>query len=246
MSASVAPEDTVRGSTFGRAPIIALDKAGRRFVSGGRDFWALRDVTLSISAGESIAVTGRSGSGKSTLLNLITGIDRPTDGSVLIGDVALHTMPESRVTAWRGRNVGIVFQFFQLLPTLSVLDNVVIAMDFVGVVPNRERRERALGLLERVGLASHATKHPGALSGGELQRAALARALANDPPILVADEPTGNLDSRTSAAIVELLLELVGSGKTLVLITHDASIAEQMSRVVAIADGSIAGDTLRR
>ena len=246
MTVAESPASLARALTPNSEPLIRLDNASRCFTLGGHDFWALRDVSVAIRAGESIAVTGRSGSGKSTLLNLVTGIDRPSDGGVYVGGTALHTMGESAVTAWRGRNVGIVFQFFQLLPTLTILDNVVIAMDFVGVVPARERGDRAAALLNRVGLAAHVGKHPGALSGGELQRAALARALANDPPIIVADEPTGNLDSRTSGAIVDLLLELVDQGKTLVLITHDAAIADRMSRVVAIADGSIASDSASR
>jgi putative ABC transport system ATP-binding protein len=224
------------------SPLIRLTGVSRVFPLGEQRFPALRDVSLDIVPGTAVAVTGRSGSGKSTLLNLIAGIDRPTAGTVDVGGAALHAMSEDALTAWRGRTVGIVFQFFQLLPTLSALDNVLLAMDFVGVVPARERRDRALALLDRVGLAAHAAKVPAALSGGELQRVAVARALANDPPLLVADEPTGNLDSRTGALVVELLLEQVAAGRTLLLVTHDASIAARLGRVVTLADGAVARD----
>jgi len=224
---------------------IRLERVSRLFPLGGAEVAALRDVTLDVRPGESVAVVGRSGSGKSTLLNLLTGIDRPTTGEIHVGDAALHAMSEDALTAWRGRSVGIVFQFFQLLPTLSVLDNVLLAMDFVGAVPAAERAPRAWELLRRVGLEGHAAKAPGSLSGGEAQRAAVARALANDPPILVADEPTGNLDSRTSGMVMDLLLEMVAGGRTLLLVTHDVAIAERLSRVVTIADGAIEQDRPR-
>ena len=228
------------------SPVIRLAGVSREFPLGEQRFPALREVSLAVRAGEAVAVTGRSGSGKSTLLNLVAGIDRPTAGTLDVAGAALQAMSEDALTAWRGRAVGIVFQFFQLLPTLSVVDNVVLAMDFVGVVPARERRDRALRLLDRVGLAGHAAKAPGALSGGELQRVAVARALANDPPLLVADEPTGNLDSRTGALVVDLLLEQVASGggeRTLLLVTHDASVASRLGRVVTLPDGAVVGDS---
>jgi len=224
-------------------PFIQLSGVSKRFPLGVGEFTALRDVNLSVQPGESIAITGRSGSGKSTLLNLLTGIDRPSAGTIHVGGTPLHELSENALTAWRGRTVGIVFQFFQLLPTLSVIDNVLLAMDFVNVIPDRERHERAMQLLNRVGLQAHATKAPGALSGGELQRAAVARALANDPPLLVADEPTGNLDSRTGGMIVDLLREMVDGGRTLLLITHDLSVAARLGRMVTIADGAIESDT---
>ncbi|MEO8449244.1 MAG: ABC transporter ATP-binding protein [Gemmatimonadota bacterium] len=225
--------------------LIRASGLSRLFPLGERQFAALSDLSISIDAGESVAIVGRSGSGKSTLLNLITGIDRPTRGMIHVGDTALHELSENALTAWRGRSVGIVFQFFQLLPTLSVLDNVLLAMDFVGVVPVKQRSERAMHLLERVGLEQHATKLPSGLSGGELQRAAVARALANDPPILVADEPTGNLDSKTGEIIVDLLLEMVAGGRTLIVVTHDVAISAQLSRVVTLADGAIVSDIAR-
>ncbi|AHG89017.1 ABC transporter related protein [Gemmatirosa kalamazoonensis] len=223
---------------------MRLRDVSRDYDAGGRRFAALRGVHLDVRRGESVAVVGRSGSGKSTLLNLLTGIDRPTTGTIDVGGAALHAMSEGALTAWRGRHVGIVFQQFHLLPTLSVADNVLLAMDFVGVIPARERRTRALHLLDRVGLADHAAKPPGALSGGEQQRAAVARALANDPSLLVADEPTGNLDSRTSDAIVALLLEQVAGGRTLLVVTHDAAIASRLGRTVTLDDGRVARDTV--
>jgi putative ABC transport system ATP-binding protein len=223
-------------------PLIRLAGVSRLFPLGATRFPALRDVDLVVDAGESVAVVGRSGSGKSTLLHLIAGIDRPTAGTIDVAGLALHALSENALTAWRGRNVGIVFQSFQLLPTLSLVDNVLLAMDFVGAIPPRERRARAMYLLGRVGLEAHAAKAPGTLSGGEQQRAAVARALANDPPILVADEPTGNLDSGTGETIVDLLVEQVEGGRTLIVVTHDATIAERMQRVVTIHDGAIVGD----
>ena len=223
-------------------PSIRLRVVSRDYTAGDRHFAALRDVTLDVAPGETVAVTGRSGSGKSTLLNVVTGIDRPTAGAVDVGGVSLGTLSEHALTAWRGRHVGIVFQSFHLLPTLSVVDNVLLAMDFVRTIPSRERRGRAMHLLERVGLADHAAKAPGALSGGEMQRAAVARALANDPPILVADEPTGNLDSRASDAIVSLLLEQAADGRTLLLVTHDTGIAARLGRAVTLDDGRVVCD----
>jgi putative ABC transport system ATP-binding protein len=221
-------------------PFVRLAGVSRTFAVGAARVAAVRDVSLTIGPGESLGITGRSGSGKSTLLNLMTGIDRPTAGTVQVGDVGLDRLSEDELTRWRGATVGIVFQFFQLLPTLSALDNVLLAMEFVGRIPARARMDRAMTLLERVGLANHARKPPGALSGGEQQRAAVARALANDPALLVADEPTGNLDSKTGTAIIDLLLEAAAGGTTLVVITHDPGIASAMSRTITIADGTLA------
>ncbi len=226
-------------STTHAAPLIRLSGVSRLFPLGGHRVAALRDVSMTVHPGEAVAVVGRSGSGKSTLLNLMTGIDRPTTGTIHAGETPLHELSEDALTAWRGRSVGIVFQTFQLLPTLSIADNVLLAMDFVNVIPARHRVERAMHLLDRVGLLAHANKPPGSLSGGEMQRAAVARALANDPPMLVADEPTGNLDSSTGEMIVDLLLEMVAGGRTLVLVTHDAAIAARLTRTVTIADGTI-------
>ncbi|MBI5542276.1 MAG: ABC transporter ATP-binding protein, partial [Deltaproteobacteria bacterium] len=185
--------------------LIELRGVTKTFPARGGAISALREVDLSIARGEFVAVVGKSGSGKSTLLNLIAGIDRPSMGVVLVGATPVHSLDESRLAAWRGRSVGVVFQFFQLLPTLTVLENVMLPMDFCRTLPRPQARTRAMELLSQVDIADQAGKLPSALSGGQQQRAAIARALANDPPLLVADEPTGNLDSRTAEAVLELL-----------------------------------------
>jgi putative ABC transport system ATP-binding protein len=187
-----------------------------------------------------VAVVGRSGSGKSTLLNLVAGIDRPTSGTVAVGGTGLHDLSHDRLATWRGRTVGVVFQFFQLLPTLTAAENVMLPMDFSGAFPARERRRRALDLLDRVGVRDQADKLPATLSGGQQQRVAIARALANDPPLIVADEPTGNLDSETSAAIFALFGALARDGKTVVIVTHEREAVSGAGRTVTIADGRVA------
>jgi putative ABC transport system ATP-binding protein len=199
-------------------------------------------VSLEVQAGEFVAVMGRSGSGKTTFLNLLAGIDRPTAGEIHVGGAAVHALPESRLAAWRGRTVGLVFQFFQLLPTLTVAENVMLPMDFCDTYPTRSRRARTLELLDRVGIADQADKFPASLSGGQQQRTAIARALANDPPVIVADEPTGNLDSQTAAAVQELFKSVAGEGKAIVMVTHDAGAARFTSRQVMIQDGQILSD----
>jgi putative ABC transport system ATP-binding protein len=209
-------------------------------VAGG--FTALKEVDLRIRAGEFVAVVGKSGSGKSTLLNLVAGIDRPSAGAVLVAGTRVDGLDESRLAAWRGRNVGVVFQFFQLLPTLTVVENVALPMDLCGVAPTRQARRRALELLDLVGIADQAAKLPAALSGGQQQRAAIARALANDPPVLVADEPTGNLDSRTAESVLELLAASAGKGRTVLMVTHERDVAGRVDRVVTLSDGRIAAD----
>jgi putative ABC transport system ATP-binding protein len=204
------------------------------------DFFALKGVDLAVRKGEFLAVLGKSGAGKSTLINMITGIDRPTTGEILIGDRSVDKMSEDQIAAWRGQNVGVVFQFFQLLPMLTCAQNVMMPMDFAGLYGGvRERRERALQLLERVGIAEHANKLPSAVSGGQRQRVAIARALANDPQLLAADEPTGNLDSKTTDAMFELFAGLVNEGKTVLLVTHDRDLAKRARRRVRIVDGRI-------
>lgn len=224
--------------------MIRLDDAAKSFPTrGGQPFPALRGVSLQVAPGDFIAVLGKSGSGKSTLLNLIAGIDRPTAGEVHAAGADLNQLNENKMAAWRGRNVGVVFQFFQLLPTLTVEENILLAMDFVGKIPAGDRRKRAADLLDLVGLRDQSTKLPSTLSGGQQQRAAIARALANDPPIVLADEPTGNLDSETSAAVVELFHGLIDQGKTLLIVTHDDNLARRAHRVVRLKDGLIATDT---
>jgi putative ABC transport system ATP-binding protein len=190
-----------------------------------------------------MAVTGPSGNGKSTLLNMITGIDHPTAGQVIVNGCPVHEMSENQLAKWRGENLGIIFQFFQLLPSLSLQQNVVMPMEFAHKYSRRERRERALDLLDMVGLADQAHKLPGMVSGGQQQRAAIARALANDPPLLIADEPTGNLDSKTADSVFELFLKLVDDGKTLIMVTHDVNLVDRIPRIVEIRNGLIACDT---
>jgi len=202
-------------------------------------FAALRDVELAIEAGEFVGIVGRSGSGKSTLLNMIGGIDRPSSGIVSIGGKSINELSENRLASWRGRTVGFVFQFFQLLPTLTAAENVSLPMDFSRTFPARERRQRALALLERVGVAQHADKLPSALSGGEQQRVAIARALANEPPIILADEPTGNLDSVTARDVLDLLRTMAAAGTTVVIVTHEADIARVIDRKLEIVDGAL-------
>jgi putative ABC transport system ATP-binding protein len=218
--------------------LIEVRNAVKTFpLGGGGSFTALRGVDLCVDPGEFVAIVGKSGSGKSTLINMLTGIDRPSSGEIYIGDTAVHKLNEEQMAVWRGRNIGLVFQFFQLLPMLSVAENVMLPMDFCNTYPGRARRERALSLLERVEMTRHADKLPTTLSGGEQQRVAIARALANDPPILVADEPTGNLDSRTAEAVFALFTEAVAAGKTVVMVTHDMELAQRAGRVLRIADG---------
>lgn len=221
---------------------IVLDRVGKDYPGPSGRTTVLDDVTLQFAHGEHVAIVGRSGSGKSTLLNMLTGIDHPSRGQVVVGGVDLHRLDESALARWRGRNVGIVFQFFQLMPTLSVEQNLLLAMDFVQAFPRRERRLRAAALLERVGIAGHASKLPAALSGGEQQRAAIARALANDPGLIVADEPTGNLDSQTAAGIQTLLAQLARDGKTVIVVTHDLQAAGTFERVITLQDGTVAED----
>jgi putative ABC transport system ATP-binding protein len=224
--------------------IVEINKLQKVYKSGGQKLEVLSDLSLSVENGEFVAVTGPSGNGKSTLLNMITGIDRPTMGEVLVNGCPVHLMNENELATWRGKNVGIIFQFFQLLPSISLLQNVVMPMEFNGIYRRKERRERALHLLELVGLADQANKLPGMVSGGQQQRAAIARALANDPPLLIADEPTGNLDSRSAESIFELFQGLVDDGKTMLMVTHDMEIAQRMPRIIEIRDVNIVCDSL--
>lgn len=223
------------------SPIIELRKVTKHYIRPfASPVIALTEVSLQVVAGEFVAVLGKSGSGKSTLLNLIAGLDRPTSGAVLVEDQTLERMSEDALAVWRGHTVGVVFQFFQLLPTLSILENVLLPIEFRGGVPRQRRVERARDLLERVGLADQADRLPLTLSGGQQQRAAIARALANDPRILIADEPTGNLDSRTALAVLEVFHSLVEQGTTLIVVTHDQELARHAQRLIRIADGALA------
>jgi putative ABC transport system ATP-binding protein len=220
-------------------PLIRLENVTRTFPGAAGAFTALSDVSLTIDQGEFAVVVGQSGSGKSTLLGLLSGIDRPTRGEVFVADTAVHSLSERAMSSWRGKAVGIVFQFFQLLPTLTAVENVMLPMDFCGTWVPRERRERALALLERLGVADQADKFPTKLSGGQQQRVAIARALANQPALLLADEPTGNLDSRTSDAILELFRSLAAEGQTVVMVTHEQGARRLASRTITLADGRI-------
>lgn len=224
---------------------IQFNQVSKWFESPAGRFEALKNIDLKIAQGDHVAIVGKSGSGKSTLLNMLTGIDHPSQGTVTINANQVHELNESRLAKWRGKNVGIVFQFFQLIPTLSVLENLLLAMDFVNVIPRKERKPRAEMLLEQVAVSQHAAKLPAALSGGEQQRVAIARALANDPPILVADEPTGNLDSKTAQDVLRLFVQLVGDGKTVIVVTHEKVSDTDYDRIISLTDGTISSDKRR-
>ena len=218
--------------------LIRLENVTRAYTMGARTLFALRDVSIEIRAGEVVAVTGPSGSGKSTLLNLIGGIDKPDSGHVWVDRVEVNTLDENRLARWRGEKIGIVFQFFQLLPTLTAQENVMLPMELRNTFADH-RRDRAAESLARVGLAERGAQLPSELSGGEQQRVAIARALANDPPILLADEPTGNLDSDTGRRVIDLLAELNRAGKTIVLVTHEEALARSAQRIVRVRDGKV-------
>jgi putative ABC transport system ATP-binding protein len=222
--------------------IVRLVEVYKTFVVAGQDVPVLKDVSLDIMSGEFVAIVGPSGNGKSTLLNMITGIDRPTTGEVIVNGKALQDLSEDQLAGWRSRQVGIVFQFFQLLPSLNLLQNVILPMDFAGQYLPKERRTRAEHLLEMVGLSDQMHKLPGLVSGGQQQRAAIARALANDPPLVVADEPTGNLDARTSEEVFSLFLNLAEEGKTVLMVTHNEDLACRAKRRLEVINGRITRD----
>ncbi len=224
--------------------LIELRQVNKFFPLASGIFQALKNVSINIPKGQLIAITGKSGSGKSTLLNIIAGIDKPTEGSVSINGVHVEKLSESALATWRGKNIGVVFQFFQLLPTLTILENVMLPMDFCNSYPKGGRKERALALLEQVDIKEQADKLPSTLSGGQQQRAAIARALANDPPVIIADEPTGNLDSQTATSIFELFAALTRSGKTVIIVTHEKDFSSYFENVIAIADGVIVNELI--
>jgi putative ABC transport system ATP-binding protein len=221
-------------------PIIGIIGVSKTYGAGPKQVQALQDVSFTARRGQLVSITGRSGSGKSTLLNILTGIDRPSGGTVWIDGVSPASMSEGELASWRGRTIGIVFQFFQLLPTLTVLENVILPMDFCNTWPRGERERRALDLLRTAGVGDQALKFPSELSGGQQQRAAIARALANDPPLLVADEPTGNLDSTNARAIFDLFRQLARAGKTIVVVTHETEFADQFDLRIELEDGRMA------
>lgn len=219
--------------------MISLQGISKEYATPAGAFTALQDINLEMRAGEFVAITGKSGSGKSTLLNIIGGIDSPSSGSVIVSGIAIQNLNQQQLARWRGRTVGFVFQFFQLLPTLTVAENVMLPMDFSGQFPAAQRRQRALDLLARVDVAEQADKLPSALSGGQQQRVAIARALANDPPVVLADEPTGNLDSVTARAVLDLLRRLADQGATVVIATHERDIAPLIDRTIEMVDGKV-------
>jgi len=228
----------------GGSPLIQVSNLVKTFRTTSGSVTVLKNINAEIYPGEFVSIVGRSGSGKSTLLNMLTGIDHPTSGKVSIGGTQLYELSESQRASWRGRNMGIVFQFFQLMPMLTLVENVMLPMDFCEIYAPADRETRAMALLSRVGLQGFEHKLPGAVSGGQQQSAAVARALATDPPILLADEPTGNLDSRTAEQIIALFQELIGQRKTIVMVTHDAILAQQTQRSMILADGVLIHPTL--
>ena len=225
-------------------PLIELKDVTKTYHTIAGDFSALKSVDISIDSGEFVAIVGKSGSGKTTLINVLTGIDRPTSGEVHIAGTPVHDLDEGQLAVWRGATLGIVFQFFQLLPTLTVFENVRLPMDFCNQYTPNERNQRAMQLLELVGIAEFAHQLPSQLSGGQQQSAAIARALANDPQIVVTDEPTGNLDTQTAEQVFDLLIRLAASGKTVLMVTHDDDLARRAGRVITLEDGEISRSPL--
>ncbi len=220
-------------------PLIHLRRVIKKYESLAGEVVALKGIDLQIKQSEFVAVTGKSGAGKTTLVNVMTGIDRSTSGEIRVAGTSLHTLNRERAAEWRGRTVGVIFQSFQLLPTLTVLQNVTLPMDFARKYTLPQRWERGMVLLEQLGIAEHAHKLPSAVSGGQQQRISIARAMANDPPILIADEPTGSLDSATTDAVVRVFEDLVRQGKTVVVVTHDRDLARRATRTMTLADGEI-------
>jgi len=223
-------------------PLLEVHNLTKRYKTAAGETPALNSVQFSISQGEFVAVIGKSGAGKSTLVNLISGITQPTSGEIYFQQQPIHNLTEDEKALWRGKHLGIVFQFFQLLPSLNLIENITMPMDLCHSFPLRQQKARALHLLEQVGIVEHAYKHPAKISGGQQQRVAIARALANDPELIVADEPTGNLDSRTAAEIFDLFASLVDQGKTILVVTHDKEIKKYATRIIELVDGEIAGD----
>ena len=241
MLAQLANHHQIKEAVLPTSPsrLIELRGVTKAYEVASGKFLALKGIDMQVDAGEFVAVVGKSGSGKSTLINVITGIDNATSGEVLVASTIVSALDQEQLAIWRGKSVGVVFKIFQLLTTLTVAENVVQPMDFCKTYPVRERRERAISLLEKVGIAEQADKLPAQLSGGQQQRAAIARALANDPPILVADEPTGNLDSQTSEDVMRLFSTLAAEGKTVVMVTHERDFSRYFTRTIMLADGAV-------
>jgi ABC-type lipoprotein export system ATPase subunit len=240
------PNGSANGKINDDGTLIKLRGVVKTFITPAGNFTALNGIDLDIGPGEFVSIIGKSGSGKTTLINMLTGIDHPTKGEIYIGGTAVHTLNEGQIATWRGTHLGVVFQFFQLLPTLTTLENVRLPMDFCNIYTRPERNERAMHLLELVGIAEHAHKLPNHLAGGQQQRAAIARALANDPPIIATDEPTGNLDSRTAESVMQLFQDLVTQGKTILMVTHDEDLARRAPRTIVLHDGEIVNEYVAR
>jgi ABC-type lipoprotein export system ATPase subunit len=224
-------------------PLVVVEHVTKAIATRAQTTTILDDVSFTVPARSLFAINGPSGSGKSTLLNILTGIDQPTSGRVRFGDQEIRRMSENRLAKWRGANVGVIFQFFQLLPTLTAEENVLLALELSRTTPRREWRERASEALRQVGMADYAKRLPSELSGGQQQRVAIARALANNPPALIADEPTGNLDSKTATQVFDLLAGLTEQGKTVIYVTHDPRLAARATHRIDLLDGRIAGES---
>jgi putative ABC transport system ATP-binding protein len=237
-------ENGQKGEFNGR--LVDLREVVKTYQSSAGTFTALKGVDLQVESGAFVSIIGKSGSGKSTLINVITGIDRPTSGEVIVDHVHIHSLNEEQIAVWRGRSIGVIFQFFQLLPTLTAVENILLAMDYGNQHPRLERPERAMHLLELVGMADHAHRLPNSLSGGQQQCVAIARAMANDPVLLTADEPTGNLDSRSAEMVFHLFENLAQAGKTILMVTHDNDLAARAQRTIKLADGLIVDEFTNR
>ena len=237
-------ERSVQETKKSEQSLIRLTNLVKAYKSAAGELPALNGVNLEIYPGEFVAITGKSGAGKTTLINMITGVDRLTSGEVWVDDMPLHKKGEHQLAHWRGRTMGIIYQSFHLMPNLSLLDNILLPIDFCGLYRNGDSTRRAMDLLTQVELQDHAFKPPSAISGGQQQRVAIARALANDPPIIVADEPTGRLDSVTAESIFQIFLSLLEQGKTILMVTHNRSLARRASRTLEIADGEITSSNL--
>lgn len=232
-------------SASSQPSFIKLRKVVKDYETSSGPFRALTDISLDVNSGEFLAVIGKSGSGKTTLINMISGVDRITSGDVMIGDQNIHHLKEHDLAQWRGTNLGIVYQSFFLLPGLNLIDNVMLPMDFCGSFKPLVSKEKAIQLLVDVGLEKHLHKRPAEISGGQQQRVAIARALANDPAVILADEPTGRLDSRTADHVFEIFTNLVSQGKTIIMVTHDTEIVKKVHRTIVIQDGEVGEDVLR-
>jgi putative ABC transport system ATP-binding protein len=225
------------------ALLVDVREVFKRFIVGETEVTILKGISFHVHRGEFVMIVGPSGNGKSTLLNMVTGIDHPSDGQVIVGGEDIHQMNANDQSLWRGKNVGIVFQFFQMMPSLTLLNNVMLPMELANMLDRKTRRDRAAQLLERVGLAEQMNKLPSMVSGGQAQRAAIARAIANEPPLLIADEPTGNLDPASANIVFALFEQLVDEGTTIMMVTHDKELAAQVPREIEIVEGNIVRDT---